>query len=189
MSKLALLSRALPLLIAVAMLPQPVPAAAWANLPTLNGESFTGTATFDTSGCTLFTGTFGFTASGMATGNYPGPFTETGSVTVSPTGTVTGFSADPFTVAADSGPQNGDTVSGTKAWAPPAGILGACIEGIALSVNSTYSAVITIPSTGERFCDTGTAVTNFGNGAPGEFDETFTSNQTVATPTPSGTCP
>jgi hypothetical protein len=191
------LSRALPLLIVVAMMPPPMPAAAWASLPTLNGEVFTGSATVTSPPCLdPANGTFMFNASGTATGAYPGPFSEMGSVTISPTlplPTVTGFHVDPmhpFTITANSGPQAGDTVTGTKDWAPPAGFFGACsLEAIALSINSTYSAIITIPSTGERFCDTGMAITNFGNGAPGEFDETFTSNRAVATPTPTGACP
>jgi hypothetical protein len=195
-SKLArFLSRALPFLVVVALMPQPMPAAAWANLPTLDGESFVGSATVtDVTGCTLINnGTFKFTASGTATGNYPGPFSETGSVMVSPTlpqPTVTGFHVDPFTITANSGPQSGDTVSGTKDWAPPAGTFGECSpEAIELSINSTYTAVITIPSTGEHFCDTGKAVTNFGTNGAGSFSETFKSNQAVATPTPSGACP
>jgi hypothetical protein len=137
----------------------------------------------------LFFGTFGFSASGTATGAYPGPFDESGTVTVSPTGSVTGFSVPSFTVTATSGPQDTYVATGSKAWAPPAGLVGVCSDGSALSVNSTYSAMITLPS-GERFCDTGTAVTNIGVPLPGNFTESFSSSLTTATPIGiSGTCP
>ena len=181
-----LLPRALPLLVVVAMMPAPVPAAAWANVPSLNSESFSNSngATVDTSTCTVFTGTFGFTVSGTATGNYPGPFTETGTVTVSLTGSVTGFSAS-FTINSSAG-----TVSGMKSWAAPAGTVGVCSDALAVDVHSTYSAVITI-STGETFCDTGTALTNFNNPAQtSPFVESFSPNSAVANPIPTGgTCP
>jgi hypothetical protein len=186
------LSRALPLLVVVAMMPAPVPAAAWANITPLNGEEFSGTATPNPSGCDMitgFTGTFDFTVSGTATGDYPGPFSETGTVTVSSTGSVTGFSAS-FTINANSGPQMGDTVSGTKIWAAPAGTLGVCSDAIALDVHSTYSAVISLP-TGETFCDTGTALTNFKNPLlTSPFIESFSPDSAVANPIPTGgTCP
>lgn len=182
-------SRALPLLLVVAFMSPPVPAAAWAAPPSLNGESFTGTATIDASGCLLFTGTFGFSASGTASGAYPGPFSESGTVTISPTGSVTGFNVPSFTVTATSGPQATYIASGTKAWAPPAGLVGVCVDGLALSVNSTYRATITLPS-GEVFCDQGTAVTNIGVSGPGAFSESFSSSLTTATPVGlSGTCP
>jgi len=181
------LSRALPLLLVFMFISTPLPAAAWAAPPSLNGESFSGVATLTTTGCGLLgDGTFGFTVSGSsATGPYPGPFSESGSVTVSGV-SVTGFSAS-FTIAPNSGPQSGDTVAGTKVLT--SGLFGLCAEGIALSVNSTYSAIITLPSA-ERFCDTGTAVTNIGQGAPGAFTETFSSSATTATRMgPSSTCP
>jgi hypothetical protein len=190
-----LLSRALPLLLVVAFMSPPVPAAAWAAPPSLDGESFTGTATFDTSGCDSImgvptgTGTFGFSTAGTAVNAYPGPFDESGSVTIGMGGAVTGFDAS-FTVTATSGAQSGDTVSGTKTLTPSALAAGACLEGIGLNIASTYSAMITLPS-GEKFCDTGTAVTNFGiPSAAGNFTETFSSNLTTATPVGlSGTCP
>jgi hypothetical protein len=181
------LSRALPLLVVFAFLSPPVPAAAWAAPPSLNGESVSGVATLNTSGCGLLgSGTFGFSISGStATGPYPGPFTESGSVTTSGV-SVTGFNAS-FTMAPTTGPQSGDTVAGTKVLT--SAVFGLCAEGIAVSVNSTYRAIITLPS-GERFCDTGTAVTNIGQGAPGTFSESFSSSATTATPIgTSGTCP
>jgi hypothetical protein len=182
------LPRALPFLVVVAMLPAPVPAAAWAAPPTLNNESFVGGANLNTSGCALLGGgTFGFSASGSATGPaYPGPFSESGSVTV--TGiSVTGFTAS-FSIS-PTGAQSGDTVVGKKMWAPPAGLLGVCLDGLALNVHSTYSAVITLPS-GERFCDVGTSLTSLGNPMRGNFTESFTSN--LSAPTRMGltsTCP
>ena len=191
MSSLArLLSRALPLLLVVAFMSPPVPAAAWAAPPSLDGESFTGTATFVTTGCTMLsTGTFDFSTAGTAVGAYPGPFDESGSVTIGTLGAVTGFDAS-FSVTAMSGPQNLYIASGTKTLAPSPLGAGACLEGIGLNINSTYSAMITLPS-GEKFCDTGTAVTNFGiPSAAGNFTETFSSNLTTATPVGlSGTCP
>jgi hypothetical protein len=178
------LPRALPLFVVVAMMPAPVPAAAWAAPPSLDGESFTGSATIDATGCVLGN-TFTFDVSGTATGAYPGPYNENGSVTV--TGPIpTDFTAS-FTITATSGPQSGDTVVGMKVFAPPtAPSIAVCVDGLALNVNSTYSATITLPS-GESFCDTGTAVTNIGVFSPGSFSETFTS--TAATPIPTGGCP
>jgi hypothetical protein len=180
------LPRALPLLVVVAMMPAPVPAAAWAAPPSLNNESFTGGATLDTTGCVLGS-TFTFNVSGTATGAYPGPYSENGSVTI--TGiSPTGFTAS-FTISATSGPQSGDTVVGMKMWAPPAGTVAICVDGLAVSVNSTYSAIITLPSA-ERFCDVGTAVTNIGLGLPGTFTESFTSSLVTATRMgPTSTCP
>lgn len=180
------LSRALPLLVVVAMMPAPVPAAAWAAPPSLNQESFSGSATIDNSGC-LLGNTFTFNVSGTATGSYPGPFSENGSVTV--TGPFPTDFAASFSISATSGPQSGDTVVGMKVFAPPPGTLAICVDGLALSVNSTYSAIITLPSA-EQFCDVGTAVTNIGLGLPGTFTETFTSSLTTATPMgPTSTCP
>ena len=182
------LSRAFAFLLVLAFMSSPMPAAAWAAPPSLNGESFSGTPTIDNATCTLFTGTFGFTASGTASGAYPGPFSESGTATISSTGAVTGFDAT-FTITATSGPQSGDKVSGSKTWAPPAGLVGACLDGSALTVNSTYSAIITLPS-GERFCDKGTAVTDINFPLVGTFTESFKSSLTTATPIPtSGTCP
>jgi hypothetical protein len=186
------LSRALPLLFVVAFMSPPVPAAAWAAPPSLNGETFTGTAAIDRSGCDMMTGfatgTFGFIASGTGTGAYPGPFNESGTVTVAPA-SITGFKVPSFTVTATSGPQTNYIASGSKTLAPSPLVVGACLDGLAFSVNSTYSAMITLPS-GEKFCDTGTAVTNLGVPVPGNFTESFTSSLTTATPIGlSGTCP
>jgi len=186
------LSRALPFLVVVAACPFSVARLALGGRRGLNGEEFSGTATPNPSGCdtiTGFTGTFGFTVSGTSTGAYPGPFSETGTVTVSSTGSVTGFDAS-FTINANSGPQMGDTVSGTKIWSAPAGTLGVCSDAIAWDVHSTYSAVISLP-TGETFCDTGTALTNFKNPLlTSPFIESFSPNNAVANPIPTGgTCP
>jgi hypothetical protein len=167
----------------------PVPAAAWAAPPSLDGESFTGLATLNTSGCSIFGGgTFGFNVNGSATGTYPGPFSENGSVTSS-AGTATGFTAS-FTISATSGAQIGDMVVGMKVFAAPAGT-GICLpsEGIAANIHSSYSAVVTLIS-GERFCDTGTALTSIGVGLPGTFSESFSSSAASATPMGLfGTCP
>jgi hypothetical protein len=185
-----LLSRALPLLLAAAFMSPPVPAAAWAAPPSLDGESFTGTATFDTSGCNILSmGTFGFSTDGTGVGAYPGPFTESGSVTIGMAGAVTGFDAS-FSVTATSGPQDTYVASGTKTLTPSTFAGGACLEGIGLNIQSTYSAMITLPS-GEVFCDSGTAVTNFGiPSAAGNFTETFSSTLTTATPADLfGNCP
>jgi hypothetical protein len=182
------LSRALPVLLVVAFMSPPVPAAAWAAPPNLDGESFSGSATLDTSGCSIFGGgTFGFDVSGSATGTYPGPFSESGSVTSSG-GTATGFTAS-FTITATSGTQSGDTIVGVKMLASPAGT-GLCLpgEGIAANVHSTYSAVITLIS-GERFCDTGTATTSISVGLPGTFAESFTSTTPTRAIGATGTCP
>lgn len=182
------LPRALPLLVVVAMMPAPVPAAAWAAPPSLNGESVSGTGTLDTSGCVVFSGPFSFNVTGgSATGAYTGTFNENGTVTADLAGNATGFTAS-FSITATSGPQSGDTVAGVKMWAPPPGT-ALCIEGIALNVNSTYSAIITLPSL-ERFCDTGTAVTDIGVGGLGHVSESFTSSATTATRMgPTSTCP
>jgi hypothetical protein len=182
------LPRALPLLVVVAMMPAPIPAAAWANVPSLSNEALNGSGTLNVSNCGALSGTFGFNVtSGAATGSYPGTFSENGSVTI--TGiNATGFTAN-FAITATSGPQSGDTVAGTKTWAAPAGNFALCAEGIALNVHATYRATITRPG-GERFCDNGTAVSQFGTNGLGSVSETFTSNLAAATPLPlSGTCP
>jgi hypothetical protein len=171
------LPRAVPLLVVVAMMPAPIPAAAWAAPPSLNGEHFAGSGTI-TPSCGILVGTFGFNVpSGSATGSYLGSFSETGSVTI--TGiSVTGFTAS-FTIKTTSGAQNGDIVVGTKAWAPPPGDFGLCVEGIALHVHSSYRGTITL-ITAEKFCDTGTAVTSFGTNGLGSITEDFTSSKTTA---------
>jgi hypothetical protein len=179
-----LLPRALPFLVVVAMMPGPVPAAAWAPPPTLKDESFSGNVT-TTPQCALdLTGTFGFTVtSGTATGSYSGSFSESGSVGISMI-SVTSFTAD-FTITAT----NGDTVVGMKASTPPPNTFGTCSDAFALNVPSFYSAVITVAASGERWCDQGTAVTTI-TGVAFTFTESFTSELTQPTlMTSTSTCP
>jgi hypothetical protein len=179
-----LLPRALPFLVVVAMVPAPVPAAAWAPPPTLDKESLNSGSATVTPSCGPIVGTFSFdvptgTAGG---GSYSGSFSESGSVTVSLI-SVTSFTAN-FTINAT----NGDTAVGSKA-STPSSTFGLCADGSALNVPSFYSAVITVAASGERWCDQGTSVTTIA-GAAFTFMESFTSRVTAPTLMgPTDTCP
>jgi hypothetical protein len=176
------LSRALPLLIAVALMPQPVPAAAWASTPSLDGESFSGTATLNTTSCpTTDTGTLGFTANGSASGPYSGTFTESGTITFSGLVNVTDFNAT-FTLTSSTG----NVLDGRK-FGSLTPVFGVCLfETSPPTVTSNYTATITLP-TGEQFCDTGgtaqTTITVSPLGAT-TFTEQFSNSNTTLTTHP-----
>jgi hypothetical protein len=181
-SKLArFLSRALPFLVAVALMPQPMPAAAWASTPSLDTESFSGTATLNAAGCSLVgDGTLGFTVTGNASGPYTGTFSETGSITISgPLLSVTDFTAS-FSLTSPTGdvlPGDGHKMGSLTS------LFGVCFGETSIGpITSNYSAIITLP-TGEKFCDTGgTAQTTIGLG--GSFSETFSNSNANLTTHP-----
>jgi hypothetical protein len=137
----------------------------------------------------LGTSTFTFTITGLATGPYPGPFTETGTIVLGPFGVpgnplaATSFESS-FTISSPAG-----TVTGTKSLEGfAAASLGLCAEaGAADSLrfegNVGYSATITAPSgTGT---DSGISFVNLGDtqirDVPGNngfnFLETYTSDR------------
>src|SRR2546425_2374637 len=182
---------------------QPVLAGPSPAPPSLAGEEFLTTAGSVTSANCNPTGTstFTYTASGVATGPYPGPFSESGSVALGPQfrtiggftgfqGFVTGFSAV-FTINSPLG-----QVSGVKTL-PPGGIAltGECGTLVPLfgvgeaqeaSVFAVYRATIRQPQVSS---DSGTStltVFQIGPSAQFLFREDFISSRGVA-PGNSGT--
>ena len=175
--------------------------------PTLTGE-FLGSVTAaqitgnDPVGCGSRERSTNFTyeVSGIATGPYPGTFTETGRVTIGPEteeflpgqfrGTILFFEAD-FTITSPVG-----TVEGTKRLSTTVRSVGGCIgdptrlAGAQILTRVTYEATITT-ATG-TYEDEGTGFVNFNaytvvppagsTNTQYEFREGFTSSQLTPTP-------
>jgi hypothetical protein len=190
-----MLARALPIfvasgtgLIGLAALPasadKPVP-------PTsLDGESFNGVPTFSNESChPEGTSSFDYSASGVASGPYPGTFSETGSVTVGPQ-TIPGEVALPVgTLTYKTGPlatleatftiqSTLGVVTGTKTLV--FGGLGACedsaqfqsfagtqtvpvlLRRAGTNANNELSYTATIPTSKKMYCDNGTSTLAMG---------------------------
>ena len=142
--------------------------------PTLQGETFTGSASqTPATTCRLELDNSGdatFTASGVATGPYPGTFTETGSYSFGPVvnpngfGVVTSFHST-FTITSATG-----SVSGTKDLVGPApGSISTCaVFAYLLTTPLDYDATVTTGS--GTFRDSGTATASTATGTPFEVD-------------------
>ncbi len=127
-------------------------AAQGSSPPTLSGESLSGVpqVTFT---CNLSaTSTVSYTVSGMATGPYPGTFTETGTATLGPQ-PLPGIAVPILTFQASLTITSGtDRITGTKSlFTGPQNLatnLGFCVPGFIRSfgVAATYSAQIVTPN-------------------------------------------
>jgi len=186
-------------------------AAAQTVAPTLTGETLlsgvfaggTGSTVVTSESCNPSgTSSFSYQTSGIATGPYPGKYTEQGTVTMGPqmfpgtpdTGIVTSWTAS-YTITSPTG-----NVTGTKELTPPAPgatgtDAGSCTSGGSFEQRSAatgfanqplaYTATITT-ATGEQFGDHGlsNASVNVFPGFPtlANFFEDYTSLQATTTP-------
>jgi hypothetical protein len=158
------------------------PAAAEVVPATLTGETLVGVPEVTASCNDDLSGTISFRVSGVATGPYPGTFTETGTATSSPVG-----ETGPLVLALDaaftiqSGP---DVVTGTKHFNARLESLGICDPaGVVVVIGSTtYTARISASS--GSFSDRGGSDVAFENIADFivDFTENFTSE--LAAPVP-----
>ena len=197
----------------VAILAVPINVSAQAPPLTLTGESLAagefatppgaGSITVTSASCDLSptgTSSFSYQVSGVATGPYPGTFTETGTVTMGPQVFGGGFSnpsgllqswTASFTINSAAG-----LVTGNKSLPPGQTGVGICApSNVPLpfaeqhSANArfpglAYRAVITVA--GAQFADSGTSPTTF-NETPttpvaNNFNEDFGSSQVTPTP-------
>ena len=167
--------------------------------PTLDGETMTGVPQVE-SNCNLSgTSTISYSVSGVATGTYPGTFTETGVATIGPqplpgqSVPITSFSA---TFVIDSGLFR---VTGIKTLSNPtiyATDLGFCLEGLkSFGAEATYDARVSTPTgtfadsgrTNVGVNDYGGGVTNFGEQLHSSFFELQPAPATSAKVTGGGT--
>lgn len=189
-------------LLAAALLAVANPVVAQTTPSGLGGETLEGDPTITSCNVGIFGGTFTYEVSGVATGPYPGTFTERGTVTVGPEDelsrqAITDLSAS-FTISS----ANGD-VEGTKQFVPnddpfqnPA--TGECSEGFFGEANSgrafvyspelVYRATITTPD-GQTCTQEGFASLSLVAGSsflPDSFTENFYNDLSNPTPTCEG---
>lgn len=176
-------------LLAAALLAVANPVAAQTAPPGLGGETLEGDPTITNCNVSVFGGTFTYKVSGVATGPYPGTFTERGTVAVGPEDEqsrqeITDLSAS-FSISSP----NGDVV-GTKVYVPNDGpyqnpATGECSEGFFGESNSgrafvyypelVYQAKITTPD-GQTCTQEGFASLSLVEGSsvlPDSFTESF----------------
>jgi hypothetical protein len=148
----------------------------------LTGETFAGSAeTTTTMNCEFGQAgpeSFSYSSTGVASGPYPGTYSETGTVTLDSSEDVVGFDAT-FTITSPSG-----TVQGSKSFGPQTdGGNGFCGPGVfqnsaGFATGLSYTATITAPD--GTFTDTGLSDADVeshfaASGEVGRLTESFTS--------------